>query len=227
MSSTAAHREGSAPPKRDGAPSHTTLRNKVFARLWKLIDASVDEQIRSAKEDVLKDLPERIVEIGPGRGANFSYYGDGTQVIAFEPNVLFHDDLIDAAADHGVALTLEGGDLTSGQLPSASEDAIVSTLVLCSVGDVDAELAEIRRVLRPGGRMVFIEHVAAPQRSATALAQRVLRRPWRFFADGCDLCAGTREAIERAGFAKVDGQLKRLGPAADPSALTYWGHAER
>ncbi len=208
-------------------PARATRRSGFFAWWYGKIDASVDAQIRPAKEALLHDLPDRIIEIGPGRGSNFSDYGRGKRVLAIEPNLAFHDALGKRAAAEGVELELHGGDLRSAELRSDSADAVVSTLVLCSVGDVDTELAEIKRVLRPGGEVVFIEHVAARPGSARSYAQRVLRRPWRFLADGCDLCADTRHALDRAGFSEVGGTLERLGPAADPSTLIYWDVATK
>ncbi|MGI9658849.1 MAG: methyltransferase domain-containing protein [Gaiellaceae bacterium] len=233
MGTSATHEETREGHDEQVAAGHTSeglrpaLRSRMFARVWRMIDDSVDAQIRPAKADVLVDLPERLVEIGPGRGSNFSYYGDGTRVVAVEPNRLFHDDLRSSAHEHAVEVDVHGGDLSSARLPTASEDVVVSTLVLCSVPDADAELAEIRRVLRPGGRLVFIEHVAGEPGSATSVAQRVLRRPWRLMADGCDLCADTVDAIKNAGFVDVDAKRGRLGPAADPSSPMYWGVATR
>ena len=209
-----------------GAPE-TSFRGRMLAWLWKHVGGSVDEQIRPAKSALLEDLPDRVVEIGPGRGANFSYYGAGTRVLGIEPNAAFHEPLAERASAEDIELETVAGDLRSAGLPAEPEDAIVSTHVLCSVGDVHAELAEIKRVLRPGGRLVFIEHVVAERGTARYWAQRVIRRPWRFIGDGCDMCNETRAALERAGFSELDGTLELLGSKADPTSLIYWGTATR
>ena len=91
-------------------------------------------------------------------------------------------------------------------LPTGSVDAVVGTLVLCSVDDVTASLAEIRRVLRPGGRYVFLEHVAAPRGSWTALVQTVHARLTGPFGSGCRVNRDTGVAIDQAGFEAVDVQ---------------------
>ena len=204
-----------------------SARNRRFAPLWRLMDASIDEQIRPAKEAVFGDLPAQIVELGPGRGANFGYYPAGSRVIGFEPNPLFHDDLRAAAAEHLVDLDLWGTDLGAARLPDASQDAVVSTLVLCLVGDVAATLAEIHRILRPGGRFVFVEHVAERPGSMRSLYQRAVRRPWAAIADGCDTCADTVTHLDRSELEMTDARLEILGSRLDPTSLTYWGTAQK
>lgn len=208
------------------APARTDARARRFARLWRLIDAGADQQVRPAKAALLRDLPGAIVELGPGCGANFAHMPEGTRVLAFEPNLYFHDELRANAARHGITLDLRAGDLASGRLPDASQDLVLSTLVLCSVANVDATLAEIQRVLRPGGRLIFIEHVAAQPGTRQALYQRVVRRAWRALADGCDPCAETAAALDRSGLTIVDARLERLGPNLDPTNLIYWGIAQ-
>lgn len=211
----------------EGTTTATTSRRaRRFARLWAGIDAAVDEQVRPAKHDVLVDLPAELVELGPGLGSNFPYYPAGTRVIAFEPNSHFHDGLHDAAREHDIELDLRPGAL-DGALEPESQDCVISTLVLCSVDDTDATLAEIHRVLRPGGRFVFIEHIGAPTGTAKARYQRVVRAPWRALADGCDTRADTDIRLERSGLVLESARRDSLGPRLDPTNLTYWGVARR
>ena len=86
--------------------------------------------------------------------------------------------------------------------PFADEafDVVVSSLVLCTVDDLERSVAEIKRVLRPGGRLVFIEHVAAEKRFLRRLGQHVLEPLWKPLAGGCNLTRRSHEVIERAGF---------------------------
>lgn len=190
------------------------------------MDQAVHEQVLPAKRAVLHDLPSEIVEIGPGRGSNFSLYPQGARVVGFEPNPYFDDDLREAAREHGLDLDLRR-DLLTDRLPAASADVVVSTLVLCSVPNSPAMLDEIWRVLRPGGRLLFIEHVVAPQRGPRRAYQRLVRRPWRWLADGCDTCARTAEHLEASRFELSDTELRPLGSNLDPTNLTMWGTAVR
>lgn len=179
------------------------LRRWAFAHLLANA-ASADRRLYGArKAALLGNLRGTVVELGAGAGPNAAYLAPGTRWVAVEPNVHFHGRLRRAARRHGLALTLSAGVAECLPLPDASADAVVSTLVLCSVDDLSAALAEVRRVLRPGGRFVFIEHVAAPRGTALRAAQRLLRTPWGLLADGCRPDRDTLGAICAAGFAEV------------------------
>ena len=105
---------------------------------------------------------------------------------------------------------IRDGSVERVPLPDNSVDAVVSALVLCSVKDVSGALQEILRVLRPGGRLVFIERVAAPPGTWLRRLQRWVRPVSKALADGCCSDRETRVAIERAGFERVDCQHFRL-----------------
>ena len=145
-----------------------------------------------------------MVEIGAGTGLNAAYLPAGTRWIAVEPNVHFHPRLRRAARRHGLDVEIVAGTAERLPLADGSADAVVSTLVLCSVARPAAALAEARRVLRPGGRLVVLEHVAAPEGTVLRRLQRALRRPWGWVADGCRPDQDTAAAIRAAGFASVE-----------------------
>ena len=163
------------------------------------------------KRTLLGGLTGSVVEIGPGAGVNLPYVGPGVHWIGVEPNVHFHDRLRHAAARHGVEADVRGGVAERLPVETGSADAVVSTLVLCSVDDLDAALAEVRRVLKPGGVFVFIEHVAAPEDSGLRTVQRVVKPAWGVIADGCRPDRETGLRIEQAGFRDV--QIERFDAA--------------
>ncbi|MDY7106418.1 MAG: class I SAM-dependent methyltransferase [Actinomycetota bacterium] len=203
------------------------LRDRMFAAMWAKLGPMADEMLDAPKREVLRDLPPRIVEIGPGRGDNFGRYPEGTQVVAFEPNHAMHAGLADAADRHGIDLDLRDGHAEAMDLPDGGEAVVVSTIVLCSVGDPHAAAAEVHRVLRPGGRFAFVEHVAAPPGTMRRRVQGLVRRPWRFVGDGCDLTNDAVAAVHAAGFTTVDATVRRIGSGADLANPTFWGVATR
>lgn len=204
-----------------------TRSERWFAWFWGHLDAGIDQAMEPAKKLVFTDLPTRIVEIGPGTGSNFRRYAPGTTVVAYEPNTYMHEDLRRAASEHGIDLDLRGHGAERLDLSDESVDVVVSSLTLCSVDDRSAVIREIQRVLRPGGRFVFVEHIAAVEGTVTAAVQRILRRPWSAIADRCDLMASTHVDIEAAGFSEVHTQIDGLGPKLDPSRRTVFGYAVR
>jgi len=121
-----------------------------------------------------------------------------------------HPRLRKAAARRGVTLDIRNVIGERIDLPDASTDAVISSLVLCSVTDPSAVLAEIRRVLRPGGRFSFAEHVVARPRTFTRLTQRVLRRPWAWAFEGCSCERDLASLIEGAGFTHVEIDRYRI-----------------
>jgi ubiquinone/menaquinone biosynthesis C-methylase UbiE len=156
------------------------------------------------KARLFSSLPDTIVELGPGTGANLRYYPPGTQLVAIEPNPHMHKRLRRRAARFGLNLDLHPIRAEALDLKSNSAEFVCSSLVLCSVADPKQVVAEVRRVLKPGGRFVCIEHVMAPPASSVAVLQRTIRRPWRWLFDGCELCNRTEAVIRGAGFSEVE-----------------------
>ncbi len=164
----------------------------------------IDRHLRERKSTVFADLPATVVELGAGVGANLRYLPAGARLIAIEPNPYMHPRLRRAARSRGVDLEIRSVVGERIDLPDASADAVISSLVLCSVRDPQAVVAEVRRVLRPGGRFSFAEHVAAEPGTATRWTQRVLRRPWAWTFEGCSCERDLAGVIRSAGFSSVD-----------------------
>jgi SAM-dependent methyltransferase len=180
------------------------IRARVNAWFFRPLDGHVHRKYGHLKRELFGGLPRKVLEIGPGNGANFRYLEPGTQVIAVEPNVHMHADLRAAAARHGVTVDVRTAFAEDLPLPDASVDAVISSLVLCSVADPERALAEIRRVLRPGGRFWGVEHVGAPAGTPVARVQRLVHRPWRWFFEGCDTHRDTERLLRAAGFASLE-----------------------
>ena len=148
---------------------------------------------------LLVPLQGRVLEVGCGTGASLPYFSADARVIGVEP-----DPYMLRHARHRMAgLGYDGVELIEAraeELPFAADsfDHVVCTLVLCTVADVPAALAEIRRVLRPGGRLHTIEHVRAD--GWLGKVQDLIRPLWGYFGAGCNPNRRTAEAVTAAGF---------------------------
>jgi SAM-dependent methyltransferase len=210
-------------------PAGNRFRGPVNAAGLRALDGVFDRTLGAQKRRLFADLPDDVVELGSGPGTNMRYLRAGTRLTAIEPNPAMHPALISSAAAHDIDLTLLALGAEGIPLDDASTDAVVCTLVLCTVDDPQQVLGEVRRILRPGGRFVFLEHVAADpghQRFVSA-QQRVLRRPWRWMFEGCDLQRHTGSLLAAAGFAELDIRSGSASPAILPVAPMVWGTATR
>ena len=155
------------------------------------------------KDELFARLTGRVLEIGAGRGANFARLPHNVQWIGLEP-ARSHRRLRRRARAHGRPPWTIRGSAEHVPLAGSTVDAVVGTVVLCSVADQAAVLAEVRRVLRPGGLFLFFEHVAAPAGSRSWRLQRLAAPVTRAVDRGCDPTRETWRAIEAAGFSELD-----------------------
>jgi ubiquinone/menaquinone biosynthesis C-methylase UbiE len=181
-----------------------TVHHPLFARLYaRVSERESAEQIEHRRE-TLAGLSGRVLEVGAGNGRNFGFYpSDVTEVVAVEPEAHLRMLAQAAAGQPAIPVPIRVEDGVASALPAAdaSFDAAVACLVLCTVPDQAAALAELRRVLRPGGELRFLEHVHAdrqPLRAVQSLGD--VTRVWPLLAGGCHAARDTLRAIEDAGF---------------------------
>ena len=188
------------------------LRSRFEA--W-LLDASADanharQGERKAAE--IGSMSGTVVEIGPGTGVNMRYYAPGVHVIAIEPDPVMHDRLRRHAAEHDVDLeirTMRGESIDVGD---GEADGVVGTLVLCGVEEPATVIAEAHRILKPGGRYFFTEHVRAPEATWTRRIQQVLRRPHGWMFNGCRTDQDTASFLRNSPFETVEIEEQDRGP---------------
>ncbi len=171
-----------------------------FALLMRLVSRFHEPLVASRKQALLRRLSGHILEIGPGHGVNFRYLPPGITWTGYEPNPWLARSI---ALPSGATLHT-----TAFTAPAGPYDAILSTLVLCSVPDPAATLAALYQSLRPGGAFVFLEHVAAPAGSPLRARQDRLLALWRRCAGGCHPNRDTEALIRSAGF--VIDELERF-----------------
>ena len=178
-------------------------RARAFAWAMARGTGPYERWMAERKRSLLGGLSGEVVEIGPGSGVNLSYLPRDVRWTGIEPNPHFHSYIRKEAARMDRPVRLKAGLAEDLGMEDASVDAVVGTLVLCSVDRVEAVLEEILRVLKPGGRFCFLEHVAAPQGSWLRRLQRGVCPVWSSLLDGCRPDADTPERIARAGFSQL------------------------
>jgi ubiquinone/menaquinone biosynthesis C-methylase UbiE len=171
---------------------------RLYARYSRAAEARGNAEIR---DRLLAGLHGEIIEIGAGHGLNFGHYPHSvTEVLAVEPEPYLRQLAELAARSAPVPVRVVAG--AAGRLPceDSSKDAAVLSLVLCSISDPQLALAEIMRVLRPGGEVRFYEHVVSSTQ-ARARVQRLLDATlYPRLSGGCHLARDSRKLIEDAGF---------------------------
>lgn len=199
----------------DGGFARAGTRQRFFVWLMTRLAARYDHELGERKQDLFAGLRGTVLEIGPGTGSSLAFLPPQARWVGLEPNPAMHPPLLREAQRLGREVELRRGFAHDTGLPDASVDAVLSSLVLCSVRDPAATLAELRRVLRPGGILVYLEHIAAPRGTLLRRAQGLVRPAWRWAFDNCHPDRETVEAIEDAGFERVELQ-RFAGPLPVP-----------
>jgi SAM-dependent methyltransferase len=183
--------------------------SRVFAAAYDPFLARAEKLgIARARRELLAPATGDVLEIGAGTGLNVPYYTPAARVVYSEPD----PHMAKRLRRRGVDVVEAGAE----DLPFADDsfDVVVSTLVLCTVPDVPAALREARRVLRPGGTLLFLEHVRAPAGSKLERWQDRLHGPWKSFAAGCHCNRDLLASLDAASFvASAEPREWRFMPA--------------
>lgn len=193
----------------------TTLDHPFFARLWTLMSAHETPLLKRLRAENLEGLSGRVLEVGAGTGTNFAFYPDTvTEVVALEPEARLAPIAREAAAAAPVPVTVIESTIEAMPL-SGPFDAVVCSLVLCSVEDPEGVLRQLNSVLKPGGELRYFEHVAsagwrgAVQKFADATV-------WPRISGNCHTHRDTERAITAAGFAVKTARHQWTFPAWVP-----------
>jgi ubiquinone/menaquinone biosynthesis C-methylase UbiE len=184
--------------------------------------------LRDWRRDLLAPVAGTVLEIGAGTGLNLDHYPDTVErLVLAEPDRFMRAKLEPKVAALGASFPIELSDGGVDPLPFADEsfDAVVSTLVLCSVPDHEAALDEIHRVLRPGGRFVYLEHVAAIENPKRHRWQRRIEPIWKRLTGDCHLTRTTDQAIPAAGFELTEARRESMRKMAPWIRVSVRGHA--
>jgi SAM-dependent methyltransferase len=193
---------------------------RAFSALYdRGLKATEEAGLREMRRELLAGAGGRVLELGAGTGANVELYPDSVaELVLVEPDPHMTKRLRGRVADSGLGAEIVEAPAEHLPFGDASFDTAVSTLVLCTVPDPAAALAELARVVKPGGGLLFIEHVRAKDPGLARWQDR-LERPWRFLADGCHCNRDTLAAIAAAGFepaAVVHDRTPKAVPIVEP-----------
>ena len=185
--------------------------------------ATEEAGLREMRRELLAQARGRVLELGAGTGLNLEHYPEGIEGLTLvEPDPHMTKQLREKLARSGKSAEISVVEAPGEDLPFADDsfDTVAVTLVLCTVPDPGATLAEIKRVLQPDGQLLFLEHVRSRSPELAKWQDR-LERPWRFLGDGCHCNRDTVSAIGAAGFAVGDverGALPKAPPIVRPLA---------
>ncbi|MFB7186861.1 class I SAM-dependent methyltransferase [Streptomyces sp. NPDC056178] len=188
---------------RDTKIPEDTVHHPVFARFYARMSVAAESGagLAAVRAELLAGLSGRVVEIGAGNGLNFAHYPPTvSEVVAVEPERFLRQLAVRSALRAGIPVDVVPGTAESLPVKSEAFDGAVASLVLCTVRNVERSLAEIVRVLRPGGELRFFEHVRADDRAMTAVQYALDHTVWPLVTGGCHTARDTLAAIERAGF---------------------------
>ncbi|XP_072993329.1 uncharacterized protein [Typha latifolia] len=210
-------------------PPRPDWYEEFYARTMKEGMRSYEAEIADYKEKLFANLTgksKKILELGVGTAPNFKYYAaiDDLEVIGVDPNKQMEKYSRAAAVATGLPLksfNFKRGVAEALPLRDSSVDAVVGTLVLCSVNDVGMALREVKRVLKPGGIYLFIEHVAARDGSLLRCVQGALDPLQQFMADGCHLTRETGMQISEVGFSSISQSMAFLSSVSLISPHVY------
>lgn len=205
-----------------------TLDNPLFARIWTFMSSRETDWLRDRRRENLEGLSGRVLEVGAGTGSNFGFYPDTvTEVVAAEPESRLREVAREAASAAPVPVTVVASTVESLDA-GESFDAIVCSLVLCSVDRPEQVLRQLFALLRPGGELRYFEHVASAglrgglQRLADATF-------WPRLFGNCHTHRDTEQTITAAGFAVKTSRRGHQFPAWAPVPVSEFalGSAHR
>ncbi|OBA57397.1 phosphatidylethanolamine N-methyltransferase [Mycobacterium sp. 1100029.7] len=201
------------------AATTATFENRFFARVWPVAVAHETDKIRALRRENLAGLAGRVLEVGAGVGTNFpNYPASVQQVVAMEPEprLAARARVAAAAAAVPIVLTNETVEAFSGAEPF---DAVVCSLVLCSVHDPVMVLRHLYAMLRPGGQLRYLEHVASAGMRGR-LQRFADRTVWPRFLGNCHTHRDTERAILKAGFVVDTSRREWTLPAWSPMPVS-------
>ena len=191
-----------------------------------IVCACAQPQIMKARSRIVPQASGDVLELGCGGGINMAFY-DSAKINSFsgvDPSPALLERGREAAQAIGLSADIRGGIGEALPFDDASFDTVLITFTLCSVDDQQQVLSEMRRVLRPGGKALFLEHGAAPDASVQKW-QRRIEPLWKRIGGNCHLTRDVTGAYETAGFKITQGDKGYMPKSPRPFSWIEWGEA--
>ena len=201
-----------------------SLSKRFFAAWYDLLNSGVEGRVVPYRRRTAGIAHGDVLEIGGGTGANLPFYPSDASITFIEPDTHMIKRLRRSVAKQGRDATIVQRYGESLPFADGSFDAVVTTLTLCMVRDADAVIQEARRVLKPGGKFFFYEHVVSP-RSRGRWLQHKLNPAWKCLTTGCNLDRDLTASIRGAGFASVELEAFDLSVGLPVTIPNIVGHA--
>jgi ubiquinone/menaquinone biosynthesis C-methylase UbiE len=191
--------------------------SQLFARFWSFATRHEARHTREVRAELVGSARGRVLEIGCGVGANFKYYrAHATDIIATEPNSFMLTRAREAATRSGRPIDVRAARAEALPFDDASFDAVISTLNMCTIENPQRALAEVRRVLKPGGEYRFFDHVQYDH-AFGRFWQNLVDPLWsRMLGGGCHPNRDIGRMVHEAGFQSVDMEFGKTLPPLPP-----------
>jgi len=201
----------------------------ITALIYDKILAPAEEAcLMQWRRELLQNISGHVLEIGAGTGSNLGFYPDTVQsLVLSEPDIHMRRKMEKKITSSKFEITLTTGSAEKIEAENESYDYVVSSLVCCSVSQLELALLEIWRVLKPAGQLVFLEHVAAAKGTKRRQWQNRVNPFWRKLAGNCHLNRDTESAISAAGFKILEIKRESMRKAMPLVRPTIRGIAEK
>lgn len=201
-------------------------KSKFNAIFMKNLEWYMHKVYGDYKKNLFNRLGQNVLEIGAGTGSNLPYYKSGTSLTVVEPSKDMLNFFLKKAHRYPINIHIKEGYAENLPFEDETFDSVVSTLVLCSVKSPYKVLNEIKRVLKPKGTFIFIEHVKSPKDDLVAKTQDFLHKGWKWLFEGCDLKRETGKLISSI-FPKSEIKLVKFSSPFIPVNYHIIGYAEK